>query len=205
MIKEKIKSLISDEKSGGVNKDKKKLENLIIFVIILVITVIAINYIWNKDNEKSDDERYLQNEILASNEKVETDENIQYDLEKRLEKILESMEGVGDVKVLINYSETSTVVAMYNENITESSTEESDNDGGIRTILETDTKKEIVYSENDGNSKPVTEKVIMPQIEGVIITAEGASNAKVKNNIIEAVKAATGIASHKIQVFEKRK
>jgi len=124
-------------------------------------------------------------------------------LEKRLENILRSMEGVGDVEVLINYSETSTVVAMYNENVTESSTEETDSNGGVRTILETDTQKEIVYSDEDGNSKPVTEKIMMPKIEGAIITAKGAANAKVKNNIIEAVKAVTGLASHKIQVFEK--
>ena len=42
----------------------------------------------------------------------------------------------------------------------------------------------------------------MPQIEGAIITAKGASNSNVKSNIISAVEAVTGIATHKIQVFE---
>ena len=42
----------------------------------------------------------------------------------------------------------------------------------------------------------------MPKIEGAIITAKGANNINVKNNIISAVEAATGLAVHKIQVFE---
>ena len=41
----------------------------------------------------------------------------------------------------------------------------------------------------------------MPTIEGAIITAVGAGNATVKSNIIQAVEAATGLATHKIQVF----
>jgi len=202
MIKEKFKKLISSEKKENTN-NKKQIENLAIFVVILVITVIAINYIWKDDSENK--EIYTTNENLVTAENVDLNENVEYDLEKRLENILKSMEGVGNVDVLINYSETSSVVAMYNENVTESSTEETDSTGGIRTILETDTQKEIVYSDEDGNSKPVTERIVMPKIEGAIITASGASNAKVKNNIIEAVKAVTGLASHKIQVFEKSK
>lgn len=41
-----------------------------------------------------------------------------------------------------------------------------------------------------------------PIIEGAIITAQGADNALVKESIIQAVEAATGLTSHKIQVFE---
>ena len=44
--------------------------------------------------------------------------------------------------------------------------------------------------------------MVNPKIEGAIITAKGANNAEVKNNIIQAVEAVTGLATHKIQVFE---
>lgn len=49
---------------------------------------------------------------------------------------------------------------------------------------------------------PVTQSTVNPTIEGAIITAQGASNAETKANIIQAVEAATGLATHKIQVFE---
>lgn len=91
---------------------------------------------------------------------------------------------------------------MYNESTSNSSTEETDTSGGVRTINQTDISKEIVYKQEDGNQVPITQKVITPKIEGAIITAKGAGNSNVKANIIQAVEAATGIATHKIQVFE---
>ena len=48
----------------------------------------------------------------------------------------------------------------------------------------------------------IIQKTISPKIEGAIITATGANNASVKVNIIQAVEAATGLATHKIQVFQ---
>ncbi len=42
----------------------------------------------------------------------------------------------------------------------------------------------------------------MPTIQGAIITAEGAKDANVKTNIINAVGAVTGLSIDKIQVFE---
>ena len=67
---------------------------------------------------------------------------------------------------------------------------------------ETENKKEIVYTEEEGINKPITEKVVMPVIEGAIVTAQGAGNANVKASIVSAVEAVTGLAVHKIQVFE---
>lgn len=49
---------------------------------------------------------------------------------------------------------------------------------------------------------PVTQSVINPKIEGAVITAQGAKNSEVKTNIMQAVEAATGLETHKIQVFE---
>ena len=60
----------------------------------------------------------------------------------------------------------------------------------------------VVYSDDDDGKKPVTEMVIMPKIEGAIITAKGASNTEVKKRIMNAVEAATGLSIDKIQVFE---
>lgn len=110
--------------------------------------------------------------------------------------------GHGKIDVLITYSETSQVVAMYNENYKESQTEETDKSGGVRTIQEVDRSKDIIYKEENGEKIPITEKVIMPKIEGALIIAEGANDANVKTNIIQAVEALTGLSTHKIQVLE---
>ena len=54
------------------------------------------------------------------------------------------------------------------------------------------------------NEEIIVQKTISPKLEGAIIIASGANNANVKANIIQAVEAATGLATHKIQVFEKK-
>ena len=186
-------------KKSEDNQDKKKqIENIVVFIIILIITVLIINTMWaNNGKEKDDDEIQQSSKVLA-----QVDPTKQDNLEKKLENILETINGVGKVNVLIKYSESSTIVAMYNETISESTTKENDSDGGNKDVKETESKKEIVYTDENGSSKPITEKVVMPTIEGAIVTAQGASNANVKASIVSAVEAVTGLAVHKIQVFE---
>ena len=199
-IKNKLKLTNNNENKG----DKKKIESIIFLIIILIITVIIINSVWNGDSEDSkvQNDKVLA-EVLESDCKDKT--SGYYALQQDLESILETMEGVGKVKVLINYAETSTTVAMYNETKTESTTEEKDTEGGTRNVTQTDTQKEIAYTSETGESAPITEKIVMPIIEGAVITAEGAGNANVKSNIISATQAVTGLATHKIQVFQMKR
>lgn len=200
MFIDKIKDIFKFNKEDN---NKKKIENLVVLIIILIVTIIAINYILTDKNDEESSKPNTTNKQLATSEETTSINNS--DLEGRLEKILKSIDGVGNVKVFVNYSETSQVVAMYNENTKQSSTEETDTSGGVRTIQQTDTQKEVVYNDESGNKTPVTEKIINPKIEGAIITAEGASNSGIKANIISAVEAVTGLATHKIQVFEMNK
>ena len=47
---EKIKGLIKKE---GEQNNKKKIESLVVFLIILIITILAINTIWNEDKKEN--------------------------------------------------------------------------------------------------------------------------------------------------------
>lgn len=205
-IKNKFKMSSANNEETEEKGKKKKIENIVFLIILLIVTVLIINNVWGGDTENS---KVQNDKVLAEVLETETAEsnnsNGYYALQENLEAILETMEGVGKVKVLINYAETSTTVAMYNETKTESTTEEKDTEGGTRNVTQTDTQKEIAYTEENGESSPITEKVIMPTIEGAIITAEGASNANVKADIISATQAVTGLATHKIQVFQMEK
>lgn len=198
MLGEKLKKMFS--KNEGNNK--KKIENIMVFIVILAITIVAINYIWNGDKQSKSSnsipEAQGKNDVVQVSSEINYDEN-----EEKLANILSNISGVGKVKVLLTYSETSTYVPIYNENLKESNTTETDSAGGSRTVSETDSQKEVIYKEDsNGNQEPVTQSIISPKIEGAIITAQGADNAEVKNSIIQAVEAATGLATHKIQVFK---
>ena len=197
-IKDKFLSKIEEKGS------KKTIENLVVFVIILIATVIFINYIWNGDKKKSNQQNKSVSLAETTNKTVTNNTSEDNNLEKQLENILRNLNGVEDVQVLITYSETNKIIPMYNEDNQQSTTKEEDNQGGTRTINENSSKKEIVYEENNGQRNVLTSSVVTPEIKGAVIVAKGASNANVKNNIIQAVEAATGLPTHKIQVLEMK-
>ena len=211
MLGDKLKKLLPKKEGEEevVGNDKKKIENLVFFVVLLIITIVIINFIWNGNEEANNKETMNDTSKQLASSKDVAEKNINSNnlddtenLENKLKNILSKIQGVGEVEVCLNYSETSEVVAMYNENSITSTTEETDDTGGSRKIEETDIKKDVIFEENDGNKTPITAKVIKPKIEGAIITAQGVNNAEIKNNIIQAVEAVTGLATHKIQVFE---
>lgn len=205
MFRDKLKKLINKNDDKQEGNDKKKIENLVFFVILLIVTIVVINAIWNGKSQVTKQENNTTSKQLATTVQNDITQNTVQtadNLEEKLENILSNIQGVGEVKVCINYSESSEVVAMYNETSKVSNTEESDTSGGTRKIQETDSQKEIVYQEDDGEKTPITQKIVQPKIEGAIITAKGANNVDTKTNIIQAVEAITGLATHKIQVFE---
>lgn len=125
MFKEKIEKM----KSLIVKSDdnKKKIENIAVFIVILVITIIVINIIWNGDEKSGSANNQINGATLAQKEEaVQTSSTSQSELEQKLENILNKIEGVGNVKVMITYSQTSQTIAMYNEDNSESTTEEND-------------------------------------------------------------------------------
>lgn len=201
MLKEKISKIKNSLiKADGSSNNKKTIENLVVFIILLIVTVVMINYIWNgKEKEKTQKQNLVGAKTLAEeSEKSQVDD----DMESKLENILSKIKGVGEIKVAVMYSKTSEIVPMYNEDSSEKLTEETDSNGGNRRVEETTVKKDIIYEENSGVKNPITQSIISPTIEGAIITAKGAGDAQIKANIIQAVEAATGLATHRIQVFE---
>ena len=156
MFRDKLKKLIKnnkeledngdslenkEENNEKTNTQKRKIENLVFLIVILIITIVAINLIWN--DEKSDKQDVIDDgKRLANQDNTISTNNIQSEttsnLETNLENILSRIQGVGEVHVFVNYSESSEVVAMYNENSQTSTTEETDTSGGVRKIQETD-------------------------------------------------------------------
>ncbi|MBR0351273.1 MAG: hypothetical protein IJH76_05620, partial [Clostridia bacterium] len=133
MFRDKLKFFkpIEISPTGDVKTDKKKIESLVFFIVVLIITIIAINLIWKDDKkDKTNDSEGDYTKKLATietNAEPSTDEDTNKDnLEKKLKNILEKIQGVGKVEVFINYSESSEVVAMFNENSKSSLTEETD-------------------------------------------------------------------------------
>ena len=198
MLKEKLNLLLKTDEGNS----KKKIENLFFLLGILIVTIIAINYIWNDKNKNT-----LSTNITntnESNDKIEMKEDEQKNLEEKLENILSKIVGVGKIDVMITYNESTQVIPVYNKKEKTSNTDESDSGGGTRKVEEVDSSEEVVYTDSTGKSEIAIQKTITPKIEGAIIICDGADDYEVKTNIIQAIEAATGLATHKIQVFKRQ-
>ena len=185
------------------SQSKRKVENLCFFIIVLIITLVLMKSIWKgqaNEPEAMEEEKKGSSEVLA----VNSNDTTKMELEEKLENILSTIKNVGKVNVFINYSESTCSIPLYDESTTTSTTTEGDSSGGTRNTVETENQKEVVFTEKSGVKDPVIQKTLMPVIEGAIITAEGASNASVKTDIITAVQAVTGLSIDRVQVFEMK-
>ena len=180
----KFKELFENFMKKDKTNNKNNIENLVVFLILLIITIVAINTIWGNNKEEESEEKNSY-KILADVSNSNTSSNNlvseEYNLKEELKDILSKIEGIGAVDILITYSETSSFTPIYNETHSNSTTEEIDDAGGKRTIESTNINKEVVLEESNGKSMPITEKVVMPKVEGVIVAAEGGRKCKYQN------------------------
>lgn len=174
---------------------KKQIENIVIFIILLIIIIIVINSLFNEENvveTKSDAEEIIVNKVNGNDE-----------LENKLQRVLSNMQGVGNVEVMISYSNTIMQVPMYSTRENTTIIEEQDVNGGKRKTEEVSNEQNIVFEEKSSTKIPAIKQTIMPEVVGVIVIAEGAENSVIKENIKKAVEAVVNIASHRVQVFAK--
>lgn len=177
-----------------VKGSKRIVENSVIFIILLVILIIVINSIYETEEKVEN----VPVTIITENDVTDT-------LEKKLEKILSLIDGAGNVRVMISYLSSEEKVPIYDYSENNTTTEEKDREGGTRKTESKNAEQKIVFEESGNNKQPFVRQVNTPKIIGVIVVADGATSAKVKENIINAVSAVVDVPVHRIQVFVKKK
>lgn len=125
------------------------------------------------------------------------------DMERRLENILRSMEGAGEVKVMITQKTSGEKIVEKDSPVSDRSTSESDSSGTTRNTLEQDKEEATVYERDENGSQiPYVTMENAPQIMGVLVLAQGGDNGVVVKNITDAVMALFGLEAHKIKVMK---
>ena len=114
-------------------------------------------------------------------QKYEKEDYAEY-LEHKVEQVLGQMEGVGKVSVMVT-------VADQGEDIIEKTTEK-------------ESGEETVYEESGGEKAPYVSKEILPEIEGVLVVAEGGDSPRIVSDISDAVKALFQVEAHRIKVVK---
>lgn len=168
----------------NITKDKnRKKENLILLLILLVILLISTNYIFNSDKnvDEIEIEEKIQEQTISKNS-----------IEEKIIQVLSQISGVSEVSMVINYANEGNTNVIYD-------TKQTMNEQGSVTSVE----KTVAYNENSGERTAIIEMFSTPKVEGVIIVAKGVQSTELKQKISTALGNLLGIASYKVQVFEK--
>jgi stage III sporulation protein AG len=120
-----------------------------------------------------------------------------------VKRILKTVDGVGQVEVMIVLKSSEEKVLRVDKDSSDSSTEEKDSSGGTRKITSADRKENTILTGSGENTAPIVEKEIRPEIEGIIISAQGGGSPTVKAEISGAMEALFNLPPHKIKVLKR--
>lgn len=175
-MKEKLKEkLIQKFKS-----DKKLL-------IIVAVGVIGMALIFLSEIKPTQKQQLLESK---TSEAVSYEETV----ERKLKKIVESIDGAGTAEVMIVFSSSK-------ESVFAKDTDEDVENG--ETGDSKKTKNKYIIVENDGDENGLLTKAVYPAVNGVAIVCDGAGDSVIKQRIIETVSALFDINSKNISVVRK--
>ena len=124
--------------------------------------------------------------------------------ESELKGALESINGIGQVEVVVNVDSTSEQVLEKNRVMHNQTTEETDKEGGRRLVEDKSVDEQVVIIRKGEEELPVVTKTEKPKIRGVLIVAEGAESVQVKKMIVDAVTRVLDVNSHQVAVMPKK-
>lgn len=133
--------------------------------------------------------------------KAVQEENIT-DMETRLQNILCRMEGAGNVRVMITQKSSGEKVVEKDIPSSDRDTQEQDESGNRSTVERNRDEVTVYEKDENGSQTPYVTQEFAPQIEGVLVLAEGGDNAVVIKNITDAVMALFNLEAHKIKVMK---
>ena len=172
--------------SADNDGERKKPNKIIIFVIISAVVLLAASSFFDFKSNPS-------GKSAADSDNFDAAAYIT-EQERRLEQILEKINGAGKVSVYITASGGGEkTLARDSKN---KMSKDSDKGGGESYDEESDS---TVVGTKSGGEPYVTEQK-MPEIDGVLVVASGAASEKVRLEIYDAVKALYGIAAHRIKI-----
>lgn len=126
------------------------------------------------------------------------------EMEKRLLAILSRIQGVGEVQVMITLRTSRELLLDKEGETSKSETTETDAAGGQRKILQQSQNQSTVMVDGNGQSVPVMIKTIYPEIEGVVVVAQGAGTGDVSRQISEVVQVLLGLDAHRVKIVRMK-
>lgn len=197
---DKWKMWLKDLCRGRKIPPKNQLLILLLVGILLVVIALPVQKKSGTDLNTAGDRTVDTAETEAQDVLADYERN----LEKRVADTLEYVQGVGKTEVMITLKTSGEKIIEKDRQTGSQTTTEKDSEGGTRVTEETNSDSVSVYEqEEDGTQSPYVSKEMTPEIEGIIIVAEGGENPVVIQDVTEAIQALFGIEAHKIKIMKR--
>lgn len=171
-------------------KKMKRTDWLVVVLLGVLLLIIAIPTGASTDHKKSSagEPNDGENSSAGNTQNADSAEAIKTyktALEEELEEVLGKMAGVGKVEVMITLKNDG-------ENVL---------DKDISTGKDSYSESTVIYRVDDGDVPYITSQRT-PEVEGVVVVAEGGGDPATATNISDAVMALFDVEAHKIKIVK---
>ncbi len=173
--------------------ENKKTGNNILLALLIGVLLVVLGKTFFPTEEKV---------AKASPEEKTTEvhNSSEQDMEARLAEILSQIQGAGQVDVMLTFRASAERVVAHEEKTEETRSQENGKNS------ENLSKESTVVMTEDGNgsTSPLVLAENFPQVEGVVIVAQGGDNAVVCQALSSAAGALLNVPAHKIAILKMK-
>lgn len=192
------------------NHKKKKTRYIIAVGLFGIVLLLMANLFTPKKEEPEELPSTAQEPMgePAMSEAARSKNGETTDLERNYEEelrgMLEKIQGISNVEVMVNLD--STDVQVYEKNLVsgKQTTDETDKNGGSRTIEDQTEETQTVLVRQGDKEVPLLVHTKKPKVRGVFIIAKGAESAEARKWVIESVSRVLDVPTHRVSVIPKK-
>lgn len=178
---------------GLFSPENKKMRSNVFLALMVGILLLAAGKSFSSFGGDAP-EKSLQEEP------AETTLGSDAETERRMAEILSKIEGAGQVDVMLTYRRTEEKTVARDEVREESYSE----DGGKTSESLRVENTAILMEDRNGNTLPLLLSASSPEVEGVVIVAEGGGDPVVCAALNQAAQALLDVPAHKIAVLKMK-
>lgn len=185
----------------GLTKEQAKVVPMLAVLLFIGILLLQAGKLFGVESSGSSD-RPPGATLVTAPAWGEEDELTRQErrLALELEEKLAIIRGAGKVRVMVTLESGPTIEVVKNTTVDQSTTTEKASDNSTRETQSTNTRNDNVFYRDGSAERPVVSRTSRPEIAGVLVVAEGARDARIRAQLLDATMVALKLPANRIEV-----
>ena len=166
-------------------KRMKNVWPIMAVIVFVVVVLIVMNTSFGSKAKSTGGNDNSNTQFVSTSQYVA-------DLENRLTQVLSRIKGAGETKVMVTVSNSPEIKVA--QNVEEKTV--STGSGSTVTVVTTPVLIDV-----SGEKQPLITMEVVPKVQGVIVVSSGASDIRVRLDMLYAIQALLDVPNENIQIF----